>query len=332
VAALRSAAAVLADAETMRSDRFDDRLPDRLTPFPTGFEPLDSAIGGGLHAEDLVLVGGRPGAGKTVATLQWARRVAIAGRDAVYVCYEHGEDALITRLLSLELGEIAEPEDVPALDKLRQLMRELSLGARSLRDVVDAHPLAADAYEMFRTYADRLLLLRASTHTGLADIATLVGGRGSDTAVLFVDYLQKVPVDLPTLEESERVTRVAGGLKELALAHDIAVVAVVAADRDGLLARRLRLHHLRGSTALAHDADVVITLNEKWSAVSKTHLAYDATRARTYRQWVVFSIEKNRDGPALVDLEFRKDFANFRFESHGSFVAEHLVDDVLFEE
>jgi hypothetical protein len=57
-----------------------------------------------------------------------------------------------------------------------------------------------------------------------------------------------------------------------------------------------------------------------------------ATRARTYRQWVVFSIEKNRDGPALVDLEFRKDFANFRFESHGSFVAEQLVDDVLFEE
>ena len=325
---LRSAATVLADAEANRSDR----LPDRLTPFPTGFEPLDSVLNGGLHAEDLVLVGGRPGIGKTVATLQWAREVAIAGREAVYACYEHGEDALAARLLSLELGEIAGEEDVPALDKLRRLMRELTLGARSLRDVVDAHPLAASAYEVFHSYADRLLLLRASTHTGLADLATLVGGRSGDTAVLFVDYLQKVPVDLAMLEESERVTRVAGGLKELALAHNIAVVAAVAADRDGLLARRLRLHHLRGSTALAHDADVVVTLNEKWNAVSKTHLAYDATRARTYRQWAVFSIEKNRDGPALVDLEFRKDFANYRFESHGSFVAEQLVDDVLFEE
>jgi replicative DNA helicase len=146
------------------------------------------------------------------------------------------------------------------------------------------------------------------------------------------DEPAKVPVDLAMLEESERVTRVAGGLKELALAHDIAVVAAVAADRDGLLARRLRLHHLRGSTALAHDADVVVTLNEKSNAVSKAHLAYDGTRSRAYRQWIVFSIEKNRDGPALVDIEFRKDFANFRFESHGSFVAEQLVDDVLFEE
>ena len=257
----------------------------------------------------------------------------MAGRDAVYACYEHGEDALAARLLSLELGEIARPEDVPALDKLRLLIRELTLGARSLRDVVDAHPLAASAYEMFRSYADRLLLLRAST----AYRARRPGGARGRTWGRRRGALRRLPAEGAGRPADARRVRararaLPAGLKELALAHDIAVVAAVAADRDGLLARRLRLHHLRGSTALAHDADVVITLNEKWNAVSKTHLAYDATRARTYRQWAVFSIEKNRDGPALVDLEFRKDFANFRFESYGSFVAEQLVDDVLFEE
>ena len=41
-------------------------LPARLTPFPTGYLPLDPALGGGLHAEDLVLMGGRPGIGKTI--------------------------------------------------------------------------------------------------------------------------------------------------------------------------------------------------------------------------------------------------------------------------
>ena len=64
----------------------------------------------------------------------------------------------------------------------------------------------------------------------------------------------------------------------------------------------MRLQHLRGSTALAHEADVVITLNEKWTAVSKSHLAFDAIRAKTYRQFVVFSVEKNRAGPARVDM------------------------------
>jgi replicative DNA helicase len=316
---------VLADA-TLASRNY---AASRLHPLPTGFEPLDAALGGGLHAQDLVLLGGRPGIGKTVVMLQWARRAAASGHDVVYVCYEHGEDTLVTRLLCLELGERARPEDVPNLDKSRALVREVALGARSVRDLVESFPAAADAYEAFRGYSDRLQLLRASADTDLEALSSIA--HSATGGLLVVDYVQKVPV-AGASDEAERVTRAAGGLKELALACDVAVVAGVAADRDGLVARRLRMQHLRGSTALAHEADVVMTLNEKWSSVSKTHLAYDASRARTYRQWVVFSIEKNRDGPAMIDLEFRKDFANYRFEPHGRFIAEQLVDDVLFEE
>jgi len=327
VCGLRSAASVLADAEA--SDR--RRVPTRLTPFPTGYEPLDSVLGGGMHAQDLVLLGGRPGIGKTIAMLQWARNVARTGREAVYVCYEHGEDTLLTRLLCLELGERARPEDVPALDKLRRLVREVALGARDLRSLLDESPIAADAYDVFRSYAERIHLLRATAQVDVPALAELARAHAAEGSVVVVDYLQKVPI-AAAAEEPERVTRVAGSLKELALECDVAVVAAVAADRDGLVARRLRLQHLRGSTALAHEADVVVTLNEKSSSVSKAHLAYDATRARTYRQWVVFSVEKNRDGPAGVDVEFRKDFANFRFDPRGRFVAEQLVDDVLFEQ
>jgi replicative DNA helicase len=327
VTALRSAASVLADAERT----VGGRLPTRLTPFPTGYEPLDAVLGGGVRAQDLVLVGGRPGIGKTIAMLQWARHVARANHHALYVCYEHGEDTLLMRLLCLELGELARPEDVPTLDKLRRLVREVALGARDLRSLLEESTMAAEAYEVFRGYADRIHLMRATAGVDVAVLGEVARAHADASALVVVDYLQKVPVDA-AVEEPERVTRVAGALKELALQCDVAIVAAVAADREGLVARRLRLQHLRGSTALAHEADVVVTMNEKWNSVSKTHLAYDATRARTYRQWVVCSIEKNRDGPAGVDIEFRKDFANFRFEPQGRFVAEQLVDDVLFEQ
>jgi replicative DNA helicase len=325
----QSAAAVIA-----RADSCDARHGAwaRLTPIPTGFEPLDGVLGGGLRAEDLVLVGGCPGVGKTVSTLQWARNVAMAGHDARYVCYEHGADTLVARLLALELGNVAHPEDVPLLDGLRAALREVAFGARPLADVIETHPRVADAYAVFETYADRVQLCRGSSDVDLAALAQIANGHADPPPVLFVDYLQKIPLGGPELAESERVTRIASGLKELALAAQVPVVAVVAADRDGLTARRLRIHHFRGSTALAHEADVVITLNEKWSAVSKTHLAFDSVRARSYRQDVVFSVEKNRDGPALVDLEFRKDFPNFRFEPRGRFVSEQLVDDVLYDE
>jgi replicative DNA helicase len=302
-----------------------------VTPLPTGFIPLDAVLGGGLHAQDLVLLGGRPGVGKTVALLQWSREIALAGHDVAYVCYEHGEDTLLTRLLSLELGEIARPEEVPMLDKIRLLVREVTLGARDLSSVLEEHPIFGTAYERFREYADRLHILRAGTATDLEVLADVATAHAPDGAALVVDYLQKVPV-ASAMPEPERVTRVAGALKELALSRDVAVVAAVATDRDGLQARRLRLHHLRGSTALAHEADVVVMMNEKWNSVSKAHLAYDAARAREYRQWAVYSVEKNRDGPAGIDVEFRKDFANFRFDWNGRFVAEQLVDDVLFQE
>jgi hypothetical protein len=46
----------------------------------------------------------------------------------------------------------------------------------------------------------------------------------------------------------------------------------------------------------------------------------------------VFSIEKNRGGPNLIDLEFRKDFAHFRFEPDGGVVAEKLVSERIDED
>jgi replicative DNA helicase len=306
-------------------------LPARLTPMPTGFEPLDAVLGGGLHNEDLVLVGGRPGVGKTVAMLQMARHVARAGTPSVYVCYEHGEEALVARLLALELGELAYPEDVPSLDKLKRMAWEVTLGVGTLRDFHDASRLSAEATDRFTSYAHRLQLVRASGGTGVDELRRMTPA-GDGGWVLFVDYLQKVAGSNGAVDEDERVTQVVSGLKELALERHTAVVAAVAADHDGLVARRLHLHHLRCAAALAHEADIVLTLNEKWSAVSKTHLAYDASRARTYRQWVVWSVEKHRDGPAGIDVEFRKDFASYRFDPHGRFVSEQLVDDVLFVE
>jgi replicative DNA helicase len=306
-------------------------LPARLTPMPTGFDPLDSVLGGGLHAEDLVLVGGRPGVGKTVAMLQMARNIARAGTPVVYACYEHGEEALAARLLALELGELARPEDVPTLDKLREMASDVALGGATLRDFYDASRLSAEATDRFEVYADRLLLMRASRDTTPQALRELASSP-EHPRVMFVDYLQKVALHPDVADERERMTRITSAIKDLALTSEAAVVAAVAADRDGLIARRLRLHHLRGSTALGHEADIVLTLNEKWSAVSKAHLAYDAARARTYRQWVVWSMEKHRDGPAGIDLEFRKDFANYRFDPSGRFVAEQLVDDVLFVE
>lgn len=210
-------------------------------------------------------------------------------------------------------------------------MVDATSGFRSLDEVIQTEPLVQEAYRAIDAYADRLLLVRGSgVHTAVATIEALAAdSTAADGGVVFIDYLQKVAVHPEPDHEAEKVTRVAEGLKDVALAHDLAIVALVAADWDGLRAGRVRLHHLRGSSALAYECDVAIILNEKHQAVSRTHLAYDPVRAESFRYLVVFSVEKNRGGPAMVDLEFRKDFLHYRFETHGSYMTERSVDDRL---
>jgi replicative DNA helicase len=304
----------------------------RATRFATGFDPLDDVLRGGLRAQDLVLLGGRPAIGKTVVALQWARSMAMQRQTAIVVCYEHSPHVLLGRLLAMELGSLARPDEMAALTRLRPLAQEVALGAAPL-EALTSDPLGDEAYQRVQRYGPRLHLVQGSgLRTGTVELARIVAAHRHGPTALFVDYLQKVPVAGPTLEEDERSTHLVERLKELAMVTEVAVVAVAATDKAGLRTRRLRLHHLRGSAALAHEADVAILMNEKAVSVSKAHLAFDPVRAEQFERWVVFSVEKNREGASGMDLEFRKDLASYRFDPDGSFVAESLVDALLVEE
>jgi replicative DNA helicase len=304
-------------------------------PAATGFSPLDEILGGGMAQGDLLLVGGRPGQGKTVATLQWARSLTASGAVAIFACYEHDELALVSRLLLGELADAAVEQgctDVLRLDRLGRALRDVGTGRTDVRTVLRSDPLLGRAAERFRAYADRLVLVRASTAwTDLAELDRLVDRHGGERTALFVDYLQKVPAGSHAHGEAEQVKRVAEGLKELALSRSVPVVATVAADTTGLRARRLRLVHCQGSSTPAYEADVGVVLNDKLDIVSKVHLAYDTTRAATFRSLVVFTVEKNRRGEAGVDLEFRKDFAHYRFDPVGGRVMEQLWEEGSIE-
>jgi replicative DNA helicase len=297
---------------------------------PTGFSVLDEVLGGGLHAGELLMLGGPPGVGKTICALQWARHLARTGRRVVFACYEHEASALLVRLLALELGELSHD---PTFG--RRLERMVATEGRGLEEVLASFPRGADALAAVRSYAEDLLLVRASgAHTTVEDLAAIVTDHAVDgqPTVLFIDYLQKIPLHPEPRTEAEKVTRTVEAVKDLALEQHMPIVLLSAVDAEGMRASRLRLYHLRGSSAIAFESDVVLMLNDKLKAVSKVHLAYDAVRARGFRDWVVFSIEKNRGGPNLIDLEFRKDFPHFRFDPEGGMVAEKLVSERIDED
>lgn len=323
----RTVEAVLADVESAVSGNGHVRVP-----FATGLDPLDEALGGGLRSGDLTLVGGKPGVGKTVATLQWARNLARDGHTSIFASYQHDAEALLARLVMLELGELAEAQGT-AVGALAGGVRQFAAGWRSLDEVEDPRGLLAEVRGRLSPYEARLWLVPASSaHTSVAELAKIVDQRRDEQTALFVDYLPRVGLRGHRGPVAEKALIVTEALKELALSERIAVVAVVASGIAGLTAGRQRLHHLRDASAAAYEADVAIMLNDKVDAVSKVHLAYDTVLAETFHEQVVFSVEKNRAGPAGIDCEFRKDFQHWRFDPKGSWVTHRLVDDRLVAE
>ncbi len=328
---LRSLSQVMRDADTLLA------AGRRATAWawPTGFPLLDTYLGGGIRAGELCLLGGPQGLGKTTFALQVARNVARSGGACAMMSYEHDATTLLERLVALEAGELLGVEGVP-LRRVREALEDLSVNSGSMEDRLSLTVGGAEAVAEVRTYAERLLLHRSlGSVTDLDAVRDAVAAAVERTGrrpLVVVDYLQKVFVP-GVAAEDERVTVVVEGLKDLALDLEVPVLAIVAADKEGLApGRRVRVHHLRGSSALAYEADIVLMLNDKYDIVARHHLLYDPSNADRYRQYVVLSVEKNRSGLDRIDLQLRKRFDQARYETEASGVDEQLLDDRVFME
>ena len=307
-------------------------------PVELGFDPLDKILGGGIRPGDLFLIGGAPGAGKTTFALQMSRYVANQGdAHVLYLCYEHDEEYLATRIVSMEStgsppGMLPEKEIVGVnYTEARRLVVESSRSEGGLWKTFAKQADLVPALERIERYGPRLLLQKASgVRTDLAAISDLVREirmQHPGQLVVVVDFLQKVPSFPETEDEAQRVTRVVQGLKDLALSVEVGIIAIVAAEKEGLDGRRLRPHHFRGSSALIYEADVILVFNSKYQIITKTSIEWNLHKAQDLHNWIICTIEKNRSGRGLVDLQFRKHFEYACFDPRGSVVEEKLVGD-----
>lgn len=304
--------------------------------WPTGFEALDRHLGGGFRSGELVLLGGPQGLGKTTWALQVARNVARSGRSVLFLSFEHDPQTLLIRLIAMEAGFIAGVQ-APNLARIRSAFEASDGGRGGVAQRLAGTHGGVEAVETVMSYADRMVLHRSTgSTTSLEVINEAVDEVRRETGqlpVVIVDYLQKVKVPQGPPGEEERVTVVVEGLKDLALDLDIPVLAIVAAAKSGLVTgKRMRVNDLRGSSALAYEADAVLILNDKFDVVARHHLVYDLANAERFKFWVVLSIEKNRSGQDGIDIEFQKRFEQGRFEPLGQAVTEQLVDERVFVE
>lgn len=79
--------------------------PERV--IPTGFSHFDRLLGGGLRPGQLVVLGGRPGMGKTAMLCALCDRIALSGRRVLFVSGEMSREEIVNdRLVPLHYGKL----------------------------------------------------------------------------------------------------------------------------------------------------------------------------------------------------------------------------------
>ncbi len=332
----RSALDVLVDL----NDRVTSGEIGEYQPVPLGFTPLDKTIGTGLRPGELLLIGGAQGTGKTTMALQMARNVASGGQaNVLYICFEHEEHYLLNRMIAMESALAHLPHKTGAI-KIQDVRKEI-LGTWMAEGTggpqLAANPRLRPSLDRIARYGQNLFLMRGSATASTVDnMRKLVQQHkvlsGDRRLLVVVDYLQKVPMIPDANTESEKVTYVVQGLKDIALSEGVPMVAIVAADKEGLKAARLRNFHLRGSSAINYEADIILILNEKYQIVAKVNIEFNPYQAQRFRDWIILSVEKNRGGQDNVDLEFEKHFEFSCFDPSGRTVQEKLIEERLYND
>jgi replicative DNA helicase len=221
--------------------RIDEISPGGHAPdtVPSGFPSLDRVLGGGLRRQDLAILSGDVGSGKSALALGIAIRAAVAGVPTLFLSGEMGPERVMERALAMD-GKAA-------VDDLRQ-------------GRLDATGRAAVGAAAHRLRGVPLLLrpLLDKSFAEVRDALDTVPPR----ALVVVDSLQLTPSPRPAARLEERVALAVRALKALAVERDVAVLATaqLPGHRAARPDPRPTLDDLSALGAIKQNADLVLAI------------------------------------------------------------------------
>jgi len=275
------------------SDRSTHRLREGLhqwlknledkTPPPivsTGFRSIDK-VTGGLHEGNFVVVGARPGIGKTCLALAIAERVArkeLVLFFSLEMSYEEVLERLICSLSSVPMSAARHRR----LDKkmYAQVLGIINDIERSDLRIHDASSLS-------------LLDLKAKCRQFSAK---------RKIGLIVIDYLQLMTLGKRTESRFHEVSTISRELKGLARDLSVPVMALSQLNRESQFqGTKPELHQLRETGSLEQDADMVWLLS--WPKDGGSFGGQSS---------VIIDVAKNRHGPpGEVEMVWYPDYQRF---------------------
>lgn len=210
-----------------------------LNGVPTGFSALDSHTGG-WQPGNLLIIGARPGMGKTTVALDWVYAAACAGVPTAFVSLEMTSREVYYKLAAKKTGipswklqrsEIS-PEQLPKVWPALEYISELPLYVFDDRSIGNTlHSVRDKARQAQREHGVGLIV---------------------------IDYIQLMSGEEKSREE--RISAISQGLKRLAKQMNIPIICLSQLSRAVEIrggTKRPQLADLRESGSLEQDGDLV---------------------------------------------------------------------------
>ena len=293
---MRSGYVDIGDAMNRALDRLQwVQKTDGLTGVPSGFPSLD-AITRGWQDGNLIVIGARPGHGKSAIALNMAKAAAV-------------DNNIPTAFFTLEMA------DIELADRLIGSESGLSSGKRKGKDKMEDYEWAQIESALAKVvkaplYIDETPGLTITEFT--SKIKRMVQEKG--VKIAFVDYLQLMHAtgNYGTNRALE-IGDISRQLKETAKELHIPIIALAQLNRN-LMTRlnssmgRPVLSDLKDSGSIEQDADMVLFIHRP-AKLGLSEMGED------YAELI---IEKNRAGEAaIIHLHFNGDLVKFS-EDHES--------------
>lgn len=249
-------------------------------PYPYGISALDEETWG-LHPQRIIVIGARPGEGKTALSLNIAWNLAKVGKRVVYFTLEMTKEELFVRICCRELNL-----DATKFQRHQVLPEEL----RKIKEFVSGFDKCPIDFQDSSGYV-------------FPDIMTYLNNN-PEIEIVFIDYIQMIHGGYDERIAFQEYVR---GLKEYAKTNKKIIVLVSQINRESAFRTdpRPQLSDLKGSGAIEEVADVVLLLYREWrykQKVDKRSQGGELLEKSNYNDFEII-IAKHRHGKDYAKIK-----------------------------
>jgi replicative DNA helicase len=231
-------------------------------PIPTGFYGLDLLLEGGIYPDDnITLLGGRPGSGKTAFALGLVLNKLRAGVPVVFFSYEMTAKTLLRRLWSI----------FTEIDHARIRKQQLT----------EYEKVQLSAAMIW--FEERAHLLQIFDCTGMPLqilLAKITKAKMDGINEIYIDHFGEIPKPLGTNEEEYNELKIRS-MRNTAKALDMRFTVLIQFRKlsNGATQTKPVLSDIKGSSAISECCSVALFLHEEQGI--KTVIAEKARNAKT---------------------------------------------------